>query len=242
MLQRPFFKYGLIITLVLIVLAAFYACNFGDVKARLNVKILLVQGDMAYHDNEWGDAEVCYRKALLLAPALYMAQYNLANCYYRQQRYTEATGAYVQALTGGDSTYKADVYNNLGNTAYVTNNLQQSADNYRTALLFNPTCLKTRQNYLLVLIALKAVVEKQSSSKSDDHKKSGPDNKDDRQKDAKDQPSKKKDDKSDEESKASKINISNLFKLINQSEGNLKNKIGSGKRKNTTPPSTGPDY
>jgi Ca-activated chloride channel family protein len=213
----------------------------------LHSKIILHQlkykGDVAYEQGVFGDAEVFYRKAIKKVPGQYPIQYNLGNAYYKQERYTEAIGTYLQALKTDNDSLKGSIWNNLGNAYYKQNKLLLSIKAYKNALLLVKDNLKVRQNFLFVMnkleyaqIKIIPVVKYTSQNKAD--KKNG--QSENENKDSHQEKSNSKN--SSEEQKISEKNVNDLFKVISQNEDAARTKISNLKHAPIKMTPTEPDY
>jgi tetratricopeptide (TPR) repeat protein len=113
-------------------------------------------GNEAYGKNRFSDAEAEYKKALEIDPASRVAQMNLGNAYYKQQRFDEAHRVYNNGVTTTKNpTGQSMAYYDLGNTLFRTNKLPESIEAYKQALRLNPSDEEARYNYLLAKDRLK---------------------------------------------------------------------------------------
>jgi len=178
-------------------------------SAQKEVRKAIRSGNSAYNDQRYGAAEAEYNKAVKENPASKEASFNLANTYYRQQKWDDAVKEYQHYLTleNEDPLKMSSAWSNMGNTflkkkanekgqgqqaplqpGQQPDQQQQQADNlklsmeaYKNALRLNPRDDKTRYNL--------AVVQKMIQDKEGDGGGGG-DNKDqqkDQKKDQKDQ-------------------------------------------------------
>ncbi|WP_201986883.1 tetratricopeptide repeat protein [Hymenobacter rubidus] len=110
----------------------------------------IAEGFAAYKAGAYGDAEVRFRQALRVVPALGAAQYNLGNALYQQGRYSESTGYYRQAIHAQTPAAQAGSWANLGNALYQSGRLAESDVAYRKALLLLPDDAAIRQDFLFI--------------------------------------------------------------------------------------------
>jgi tetratricopeptide (TPR) repeat protein len=113
-------------------------------------------GNDAYTKNRFSDAEAEYKKALEIDPSSRVAQMNLGNAYYKQQRFDEAHRAYNNGVTTAKSPNDQSMaYYDLGNTLFRSNKLPESIEAYKQALRLKPSDEDARYNYLLAKDRLK---------------------------------------------------------------------------------------
>lgn len=76
-------------------------------------------GNRQYEEGNYGEAITAYLESLLLNDQSFKARYNMANAYYKQERYADADSLFQLLLREtSDRSRLADVYHNLGN-AYL---------------------------------------------------------------------------------------------------------------------------
>lgn len=113
-------------------------------------------GNEAYEKNRFSDAEAEYRKALEIDPSSRVAQMDLGNAYYKQQRFDEAHRVYNSTVTTAKNPADQSMaYYDLGNALFRSNKLPESIEAYKQALRLNPSDEDARYNYLLAKDRLK---------------------------------------------------------------------------------------
>lgn len=107
------------------------------------------RGNRDYRKQNWKEAEIDYRKALVKDSMSVAANYNLAADLYRQG---DAQGAMKSmqkieqgALGGG---HGADYYYNLGDMALATKDYKTAVDAFAKSLLMRPDDLDAKENYI----------------------------------------------------------------------------------------------
>lgn len=125
-------------------------------SAQANRK-LLREGNRAYKQEKYEQAELNYRRALQADSTDFRGQYNLASSLYRQEKYDEAASHYMQALAApeisdirrakalhnaGNSMVKAGLENEQQGMQYF----QQAVKTYQDALKLDPKNDDTRYN------------------------------------------------------------------------------------------------
>lgn len=106
----------------------------------------LRDGDKAYQNGNFTDAEVSYRRALEKKKSD-QGSYNLGNATYRQSHYDEAVRHYEAAANGAsEPAVKAQAFHNLGNALYQKGKYKESIEAYKNALRLNPKDADTKKN------------------------------------------------------------------------------------------------
>lgn len=178
-----------------------------SLSAQKGVRKAVRTGNKAYNEQRYGAAETEYSNALKENASSKEASFNLANTYYKQQRWDDALKEYQHYLTleNEDETKMSSAWSNMGNTflkkkgnekgqqmqmaqggqpqqggGQQADNLKQSMEAYKNALRLNPKDEETRYNL--------AVVQKMIKDKEDQNKDQNKDNKQDQNKDQKQDP------------------------------------------------------
>jgi len=134
---------------VLILFSLFITVSLFSQKERKYIR----SGNKSYEKEDYGNAEVEYQKAITVDSVSFAANFNLADAYYKQKKYTEAEKQF-QVLTKQQANKDkiAGVYYNLGNTQFkqaekllqqqkisdAMKKINQSIDSYENALRNNP--------------------------------------------------------------------------------------------------------
>jgi len=116
----------------------------------LSSYVLWYRGNAAFNHGDYGQAGIYYLTALDGNQNSKRLNYNLANAYYAQGRYSEAIAIYKKALYKNDNAVAANAWNNLGNAYFITGNLKKSAEAYGRAVLLDSNAF-ARQNFVYVL-------------------------------------------------------------------------------------------
>jgi tetratricopeptide (TPR) repeat protein len=131
---------GFYIVLILLVGASTYAQK-GH-KER-------IQGDRAYKDETFSDAELSYRKSLDKEWSD-NGIYNLGNSLFEQKRYDEAAKKYGELLNeNADLGIKADAWYNKGNAHFNQQNFGEALKSYIEALKLDPNDQDVKHNLLM---------------------------------------------------------------------------------------------
>lgn len=136
------------------------------------------RGNRDYRKQNWKEAEIDYRKALVKDSMSVAANYNLAADLYRQG---DAQGAMKSmqkieqgALGGG---HGADYYYNLGDMALAAKDYKTAVDAFAKSLLMRPDDLDAKENYIYARKMLENQQQNGGGGGQDDQ------NKDDQNKD-----------------------------------------------------------
>src|SRR5574343_599332 len=161
----------------------------------------LPQGNEAFVEKKYADAEAEYRISESKNQKKAIASYNLGNAIYLQNQANEAKYHYVKALSNAkNKTDKHRIYHNLGNILMKAKDYYGAVEAYKNALRNNPADDETRYNYALAKQFLKDNPPKKNDDKSKDKK-----NQKENQKKNKDQQD-KKDQEKDEKKVQDKVN------------------------------------
>lgn len=126
-------------------------CTFAQtVRSHVN------DGNRAYNEKKYIDAEVAYKKALEKNPESAVANFNLGNAYYKQKRYDEALQRYAQTEKSFSSNEeRASMWYNIGNTLYQSNKYQEAVKAYKQSLRYRPGDPDALYNLQMALEKLK---------------------------------------------------------------------------------------
>ena len=107
------------------------------------------QGNRQFRKENWREADVDYRRALLKDSTSFAANYNLANTLYRQAAYDEA-GKSLERLkeAASASVHAADYYYNSGDVALQKKDYAAAVEAFKQALLRRPDDLDAKENYI----------------------------------------------------------------------------------------------
>ena len=131
-----------ILTSVLAILCAaqmFAQVDRHDVRA----------GNRKFKKEDWREADISYRKALVKDSTSVAANYNLANTAYRQKNYDEA-GKLLDRIkdSAPASCHVSDYWFNAGDVALAKKDYQAAVNAFKSALLANPSDLEAKENYI----------------------------------------------------------------------------------------------
>lgn len=141
-------------------------------------------GNKSYIKKDYNNAEVEYQKAIAEDSTSFAANYNLANSYYKQNKYDLAENKYKQLSEGSENKkQKAKVFHNLGNSQMkegekllkegkaqdAMKKMQESINSYKSALRNNPSDNETKFNLSIAKEALKQMQQQQKNQQNQDN-------------------------------------------------------------------------
>ena len=124
------------------------------------------RGNREFRKENWKEADIDYRKALVKDSLSMAANYNLANTLYREgdveqaQKVMETVKEVAPA-----SASAADYYYNLGDVAIARQDWQGAVDAFKESLLRNPGDLDAKENYIY---AKKKLEDQQNQQQNND--------------------------------------------------------------------------
>lgn len=164
------------------------------------------RGNRDFKKENYREADIDYRKALVKDSTSVAANYNLANTLYRQGDNEQARKMLERVKDTAPATEAAsDYYYNLGNVAIALQDWQAAVDALEQSLLINPDDLNAKENYIY---AKKKLQEQQNQQQNqnqnqqqnqnqDQQQNQDQDKKDDQNKNDQNQDQDKKDDQDD---------------------------------------------
>ena len=107
------------------------------------------RGNRDFKKENFREAEIDYRKALVKDSLSLAANYNLANTLYRQGDYAQAQ-QFLDKMkeVAPESSSAADYYFNLGDAALQQKDYQKAVDAFRQSLVIRPEDLQAKENFI----------------------------------------------------------------------------------------------
>lgn len=106
-------------------------------------------GNRKFRKDNWKEADIFYRKALVKDSTSVAANYNLANTLYRQENYEEAEKLMKKIGDNASaSANAADYWYNTGDIAIAKKDWQGAVNAFKEALLKNPSDMDAKENYI----------------------------------------------------------------------------------------------
>lgn len=163
------------------------------------------RGNRDFKKENYREADIDYRKALVKDSTSVAANYNLANTLYRQGDMEQARKMLDRVKETAPATEAAaDYYYNLGDVAIAQQDWQTAVDALEQSLLRNPGDLQAKENYIYAKKKLQEQQNQQQNNQDqqndqNDQNQDQQDNKDDQQnQDKNDDQNKNDDDRQDQ--------------------------------------------
>ena len=163
------------------------------------------RGNRDFKKENYREADIDYRKALVKDSTSVAANYNLANTLYRQGDMEQARKMLDRVKETAPATEAAaDYYYNLGDVAIAQQDWQTAVDALEQSLLRNPGDLQAKENYIYARKKLQEQQNQQQNNQDqqndqNDQNQDQQDNKDDQQnQDKNDDQNKNGDDRQDQ--------------------------------------------
>ena len=204
------------------------------------------KGNRDYRKENWREAEIDYRKALVKDSMSVAATYNLASTLYREgdpaqaQKVLEGRKDMAAASAGA-----ADYFYNLGDAALANKDYQTAVDAFKESLLLNPGDLNAKENYIYAKKKLEDQQKNQQNqqNQNDQNQQDNQDKEDDKKDDQKEnedqqppkqQPQDKPDNNKQEQQKEPKISpqaAQQMLQAIQEKEKETQEKVKKEKAK-----------
>ena len=127
------------------------------------------RGNRDYKKENYKDAEIEYRKALVKDSLSIAANYNLAADLYRQNNPQEAQKILDKIKEqAAASEYAADYFYNLGDMAVANKDWQNAVTAFEESLLRNPGDLDAKENYIYAKKKLENQQQQQQNQQQND--------------------------------------------------------------------------
>lgn len=123
------------------------------------------KGNRDFKRENYREAEIDYRKALVKDSLSVAANYNLANTLYKEGDMDNALKALERIKDVVPETSSADYWYNLGDVAIARQDWQGAVDAFRKSLLMRPDDLDAKENYIF---ARKKLQDQQNQQNQDD--------------------------------------------------------------------------
>ena len=137
------------------------------------------QGNKEYGSGEFSESEILYRKALEKDNQSYAGQFNLSDALYKQDKYEDAAQKFSDLASGEtDPKELSRLYHNLGNSLLQSNQVLESIEAYKQALINNPGDYDTKHNLAYALNLLQQQEQQQQQQQENqDQEEQNQDNK-----------------------------------------------------------------
>ena len=179
---------------IVLLLSAVSALEMSAQVDRREVR----KGNRDFKKENYREADIEYRKALVKDSLSVAANYNLANTLFRLDDMDQAAKVMDQIKEVAPVTeYAADYYYNVGAIAIASRNWQAAVDAFKQALLRNPGDLDAKENYIY---AKKMLENQQQQQQNQDNQNQDNQNQDQNDQNQDDQ-NKDQNDKNDQDQK-----------------------------------------
>ena len=190
---------------ILYIVVFLFAVSAIDVAAQIDRREVR-KGNRDFKKENFREADIEYRKALVKDSLSVAANYNLANTLFRMDNMDEAAKVMDRIKEVAPATESAaDYYYNVGDIAIASKNWQAAVDAFKQALLRNPGDLDAKENYIYA----KKMLENQQQQQNQDNQNQDNQNQDqnqdnqdqnqDQNKDQNDKNDQKQDQKNDDQ-------------------------------------------
>lgn len=228
----------------LILVLFFINTLFSQNKEKKPIDPNLPEGNQAFKEKKYADAEAAYRMSAANEKPEAKAIYNLGTSIYKQKSVSEAKQFFVKAIekaTTKEEKHKA--FHNLGNSLMKEKNYQEAVEAYKNALRNNPADEQTRYNYALAKKMLKDNPPPPSGGDGKDKKKQPKEQQsqnNNQNQDNQNQDNQNKQNPNKEESNASpkpkpsglsKDRIENMLEAVDNNEKKVQDKVNKKKVK-----------
>ncbi|MCK4990009.1 MAG: tetratricopeptide repeat protein, partial [Bacteroidales bacterium] len=162
-----------------------------------NERKVIRDGVRAYENEEFGEAEVQFRKAENINQESYEAEFNTGAALYGQEKYEETVKQYQSLLDHTDDAGKtARIWHNIGNSLLEAQQYAPSIEAYKNSLRLNPSDEDTRYN---LAYAKQKLNEQQQQNQDQEQDKDQDQNKDQQQDQNQDQDQDQQQDQGDDQ-------------------------------------------
>lgn len=163
--------------LIYILLLALLSVNAAGQIDKHDVR----RGNRDYKKENYKDAEIEYRKAIVKDSLSVAANYNLAADLYRQNNSQEAQKVLDRIKEVAPASENAsDYYYNLGDIAIANQDWQTAVTAFEESLLRNPADLDAKENYIY---AKKKLQQQQQQNQQNNQNQNNQDNQNDQNQD-----------------------------------------------------------
>ena len=128
----------------------------SPVLGQEGVEDHIARGNEFYKQQQYDKAIDEYDKALQINPNNTTAKFNMANALYKQKKQTEAIRVYSDVSnTAREASFRSKNYYNKGVVYSRQKKIEESIEEYKSALRLNPDDQEARENLQKALLELK---------------------------------------------------------------------------------------
>ena len=149
------------------ILILLYAVSVCDLSAQIDRREVS-KGNREFKKENYKEADIEYRKALVKDSLSMAANYNLAGNLFRQEEFEQASKVLDRIKkVAPESAYAADYYYNAGDVAIASKDWQAAVDALKQSLLRNPGDLDAKENYIYAKKMLENQQQQQQNQNQD---------------------------------------------------------------------------
>ena len=153
---------------ILYILVLLATVSVADASAQIDRREVR-KGNRQFKKENYREADIEYRKALVKDSLSMAANYNLANNLFRQNDLDQATKVMDRIKdVAPASDYAADYYYNVGDVAIGKKDWQAAVDALKQSLLRNPGDLEAKENYIYAKKMLENQQNQQDQNQNQD--------------------------------------------------------------------------
>jgi tetratricopeptide (TPR) repeat protein len=145
------------------ILLSFSTVSFAQQNPLKNFR----EGNRAFHDGNFNNAEILYRRGLETDSTDVRGRFNLANTLYKQGEFEQSAKMYEQLLNDRrlNKRQKSQVYHNIGNSQVRQEDYQNAINSYKEAMKLNPND-DTRYNLAYAIQRLQQQQQQQNQNQN----------------------------------------------------------------------------
>ena len=127
------------------------------------------EGNRQFHDGNFNNAEILFRRGLQVDSTDFRGRFNLANSLYKQGDYEASTEMFNELLSDRrlNKKQRANVHHNLGNSLVRTEEFGEAVNSYKEAMKLNPND-DTRYNLAYAMQRLQEQQQQQQQDQNQD--------------------------------------------------------------------------
>ena len=127
------------------------------------------RGNRDFRKENYREAEIDYRKALVKDSLSFAANYNLAGTLYREGDYAQAMQSLDKLKDAAPaSQYSADYYFNLGDAALQQQDYQKAVEAFMQSLIRRPDDIQAKENFIYAKKKLQDQQQNQNNDQNND--------------------------------------------------------------------------
>ena len=187
------------------------------------------KGNRQFRKEDYREADISYRKALLKDSTSLAANYNLANTLYRERDWQGASAFYDKRKeTASASPYGASYFFNAGDAALQQKDYKAAVEAFLQSLILNPDDLEAKENYIYAKEMLKNQPPEDDQDQNDDEQQEEQKEQDDQNQQPQDQQSDNKP-KDDQRQEISPQQADQILQAIQAKEKETQEKVNKEK-------------